>query len=203
MTTIVSTSSPRGAAEERLAKAGVTLPPPQPAIGNYRPVRIVAGWLFTSGQLSWRDGASRAARRRQSPRSTSWRRSRLPARATWTGSPIASGSPASWPARPIFTTIRRYWTRSLLISSPLSETRSACMRALPMAHRRCPSTRRSRSRASSSCRPDMIPAGTGVTPSMSTPPCAARRTPPPSPRRASPSRRRQWSGRSCRAAPRT
>lgn len=57
MTTIVSTSSPRGAAEERLAKAGVTLPPPQPAIGNYRPVRIVDGWLFTSGQLSWRDGA--------------------------------------------------------------------------------------------------------------------------------------------------
>lgn len=57
MTTIVSKAGGSGAVEARLAKAGIALPSPPPAIGNYRPVRIVDGWLFTSGQLSWRDGA--------------------------------------------------------------------------------------------------------------------------------------------------
>jgi len=57
MTTIVSKPGGIGAVETRLAEAHIALPAPQPAIGNYRPVRIVDGWLFTSGQLSWRDGA--------------------------------------------------------------------------------------------------------------------------------------------------
>lgn len=56
MTTIVSESDV-SVVDARLAKARIVLPSPQPAIGNYRPVRIVDGWLFTSGQLSWRDGA--------------------------------------------------------------------------------------------------------------------------------------------------
>ncbi|MBN9548928.1 MAG: RidA family protein, partial [Alphaproteobacteria bacterium] len=57
MTTIVSKRGGSGAVEARLAEAHIALPAPQPAIGNYRPARIVDGWLFTSGQLSWRDGA--------------------------------------------------------------------------------------------------------------------------------------------------
>jgi enamine deaminase RidA (YjgF/YER057c/UK114 family) len=46
-----------GAAEARLLAAGIDLPlAPKPA-GSYRAARIVDGWLFTSGQLSWRSGA--------------------------------------------------------------------------------------------------------------------------------------------------
>lgn len=42
--------------EQRLSQAGIVLPsPPRPA-GAYRAARIVDGWIFTSGQLSWRDG---------------------------------------------------------------------------------------------------------------------------------------------------
>jgi NAD(P)H dehydrogenase (quinone) len=45
-----------GRVDRRLACAGIVLPPaPKPA-GNYRATRILDGWLYTSGQLSWRDG---------------------------------------------------------------------------------------------------------------------------------------------------
>ncbi|MEI6340836.1 MAG: RidA family protein [Verrucomicrobiota bacterium] len=42
--------------EERLAQAGLVLPSPPPAVAAYEPWTRAGEWVFTSGQLPWRDG---------------------------------------------------------------------------------------------------------------------------------------------------
>lgn len=42
--------------ESRLQVAGLTLPSPAPALGNYVPWSIVGNMLMTSGQFPWIDG---------------------------------------------------------------------------------------------------------------------------------------------------
>jgi enamine deaminase RidA (YjgF/YER057c/UK114 family) len=42
--------------EDRLAKLGLTLPPPAAAVANYVPWAITGNLIMTSGNLPWRDG---------------------------------------------------------------------------------------------------------------------------------------------------
>jgi enamine deaminase RidA (YjgF/YER057c/UK114 family) len=42
--------------EDRLAKLGLTLPPPAAAVANYVPWAISGNLIMTSGNLPWRDG---------------------------------------------------------------------------------------------------------------------------------------------------
>ena len=47
---------PENTVDARLAELGALLPAAPPPAGEYCAVRQIDGWLYTSGQLSWRDG---------------------------------------------------------------------------------------------------------------------------------------------------
>jgi enamine deaminase RidA (YjgF/YER057c/UK114 family) len=43
--------------DDRLARAGISLPEPPPAVGSYVPTVLVDGWCWVSGMLPLRDGS--------------------------------------------------------------------------------------------------------------------------------------------------